>query len=64
VIDDDGIETPPSEDGVREKPPARKLIGYFTANTDVDEIVDMIIATVPPDERPPEDRPNRMPKHV
>lgn len=45
-----------------EKPPDRTLVGHFSANTDVDAFVDMIIATVPLDERPPEDRPNRIPK--
>ena len=43
------------------KPSERVLIGHFSADTDVDEIVDAILATVPPDERPVEDRPNRMP---
>lgn len=62
--------TPVPESRVRRKnasdakPQARTLIGHFSANTDVDEIVDMIIATVPPDDRPPEDRPNRIAKPI
>jgi hypothetical protein len=35
-------------------------MGYVSADTDVDALVDMIIATVPPNERPPEDRPERL----
>jgi hypothetical protein len=38
----------------------RALMGYVSADTDVDALVDMIIATVPPNERPPEDRPERL----
>jgi hypothetical protein len=39
--------------------PARKLIGHFGADADVDDIVDAILATVPANERPAEDRENR-----
>jgi hypothetical protein len=41
--------------------PERKLIGFFSADTDVDDLVDAIIASLPPDKRPVEDRPNRLP---
>lgn len=50
------------DDGSREEPLKRTLVGHFAADADVDEIVDMIIATVPPDQRPAEDRPERLPK--
>jgi hypothetical protein len=45
-----------------EPTPARKLVGYVAADADVDDVVDAILATVPANERPPEDRENRLPK--
>jgi len=42
------------------EPAKRVLIGHFSADTDVDDMVDAIIASIPPDQRPAEDRPNRM----
>lgn len=47
-------------DEEKKEPAKRVLIGHFSADTDVDDIVDAILASVPPDERPAEDRPNRM----
>jgi hypothetical protein len=35
----------------------RRLIGFFTADTSDDDIVDAIIASLPPDKRPVENRP-------
>lgn len=65
VIDDDGTETPTTEDGVRAtKGSERVLIGHFAADADVDALVDAILETVPADERPPEDRPERLPKPI
>jgi hypothetical protein len=39
----------------------RVLIGHFAADADPDDIVDAIIAALPPDKRPFEDRPGRKP---
>jgi hypothetical protein len=41
------------------EPAKRVLIGHFSADMDVDDLVDAIIASIPPDQRPGEDRPNR-----
>jgi hypothetical protein len=51
----------PMKEDKQQQSPQRVLIGHFSVDTDVDDIVDAILATVPADDRPPEDRPNRMP---
>jgi hypothetical protein len=57
---DRGRYTASQMDEEKKEPAKRVLIGHFSADTDVDDIVDAILASVPPDERPAEDRPNRM----
>ncbi len=44
-----------------QKPAERTLIGHLSADADPDDIVDAILASLPPDQRPVEDRPERQP---
>lgn len=63
MIDDDPIEQTKAEpDLSTTEPSKRTLIGYFASDTDIDALVDLILETVPADQRLAEDRPERLPK--